>query len=38
MQYYDKYGSNAVMNMFYANLGSGNQSKLEDWIINNYSG
>ena len=38
MQYYDKYGSNAVMNMFYANLSSGNQSKLEDWIINNYSG
>ena len=38
MGYYDKYGSHAVMSMFYANLSGGNQRKLEDWIINNYSG
>lgn len=36
--YYDKYGAEGVMNTFYVNLDSGNQKKLEDWIITNFKG
>ena len=36
--YYDRVGSDAVMNKFYVNLDGENQRKLEDWIINNYRG
>lgn len=36
--FYDKYGSRAVMNAFFVELGGGNQKKLEDWIMTNYNG
>ena len=36
--YYKNYGARAVMNEFYVNLDSENQSKLDNWIINNYKG
>lgn len=36
--YYEKYGSNGVMNAFYVNLSGDHQRKLEDWIQANYKG
>jgi hypothetical protein len=36
ISYYDKYGPTGVMNKFYVELDSGNQKKLEDWILANY--
>jgi hypothetical protein len=35
---YDKYGAAGVMNKFYTELDSGNQKKLEDWVLANYKG
>jgi hypothetical protein len=35
--YYNKYGSEGVMNAFYVNLDDSNQQILERWIINNYT-
>jgi hypothetical protein len=36
--FYGKYGADAVMNRFYAELDGSNQQKLEDWVIANYRG
>jgi hypothetical protein len=35
--YYTQVGSNAVMLLFYVNLSTDHQRKLEDWIIENYN-
>jgi hypothetical protein len=36
--YYDRFGSDAVMNRFYVELDHENKIKLEEWVINNYNG
>jgi hypothetical protein len=36
--YYDKHGPVGVMNKFYVELDTGNQKKLEDWVLANYNG
>lgn len=35
--YYERYGSDAVMNVFYAALDWGNRKRLLDWVLTNYN-
>ena len=34
---YDRYGSRAVMNVFYAELDGGNKKKLLEYVLTNYN-
>ena len=38
LMYYDRYGPNGVFNAFYVNLDSGNQAKIENYILTNFKG
>lgn len=36
--YYEKYGSRAVLMVFYGELDSNNKKLLMEWVLNNYNG